>query len=72
MIITRTHKGTEVNVSFTPDVEPNEGGFYCTVEKTDSEAWLDDFCIHPEDCDCSDLNEVERFAREYIEKIKCY
>lgn len=72
MITARTWNGTEVNVSFVKDVGVNEGGYYCTIEKADSEAWIDDFCIHPNDCDCTNLDDVERYAREYVESIEAY
>jgi hypothetical protein len=72
MVFAETFNGTRVMVSRVRDCEPNTGGYYCTIEKADSEAWLDDFCIHSEDCDCSDDEDVERYIRDYISQIESY
>lgn len=65
-----------VYISVTEDCGENEGGFYCQVySDKDCENQIDDFCIHPEDCDCKDEAKVERFiheyTRQYIQRRDC-
>lgn len=72
MITAKTKNGTLCVVSFVADVEPNVGGWYCQVERKENDYQLDDFCIHPNDCDCTNMQEVETFAREYVENITEY
>ena len=58
--------GHKVFVDYTPDCEYNEGGFYCeTFADEDGADKIDDFCIHPEDCDCTDEEAVEEYIRNY-------
>ena len=58
-------KGQKVHLSFVNDVEPNKGGYYVEVYNN-LESKIDDFCIHPTDCNCSSLYEVDKYAREYV------
>lgn len=59
-------KYNKVYVSTCPDVGENKGGYYCQVySDEDMTIQIDDFCIHPDDCDCSDDNAIERFIIEY-------
>ena len=30
---------------------------------------IDDFCIHKEDCNCENLNEVENYIKEYVKNL---
>ena len=71
-MICYTGKGTKVDVSFVEDVEPNEGGYYCEISRHDSLMPFDNFCIHPEDCDCKNWREVEKEARQIVSEIKDY
>ena len=59
--------GQTVYVTCTDDCEPNEGGYYCEVYADEDLMYdLDFFCVHPEDCDCSDDNAVEAYIQEFI------
>lgn len=56
----------DVWISTCQDYGENEGGYFCQVyadEEMSKE--IDYFCIHPEDCDCTDEEEVEKFIEEY-------
>ena len=58
----------KVWVSTTPDCAENLGGYYCQVySDEDMENQIDDFCIHTDDCDCNNQEEVEKFIKEYTE-----
>lgn len=73
MIQATTKKGLDVWVAFNPDCEYNTGGFYCEIwENQDMDCLLDDFCIHPGDCDCQDEAAVERYAKDYVSQIIDY
>lgn len=63
-----TADGFEVTINIVDDVEPNEGGFYVEIEIAEQK--VDDFCIHPEDCDCSDPIAVMEYARDYVRKLQ--
>lgn len=53
-------------ISTTPDCYENEGGYYCEVySDRDMTNRIDYFCIHPEDCDCDNDEEVEKFIAWY-------
>lgn len=67
-----TARGTKVRLEFVPDVEPNEGGYYVEVYHEDKEDRFDDFCVHPDDCDCDDDKTVERFAQQHVASITDY
>lgn len=71
-MIAHTGNGTKVDVSFVKDVEPNEGGYYCEIARHDTLEPFDNFCIHPEDCNCTDFYEVEALAREIVSQITEY
>lgn len=67
MIEATTKNGLDVWVAFNPDCEYNTGGFYCEIwENPDMDCLLDDFCIHIDDCDCTDLDAVEQYAKDYV------
>lgn len=59
--------GNTVYVSYLDDCDENEGGYYCQVY---TDKWydheIDDFCVHPYDCDCEDLDEVEKYIAKFI------
>lgn len=71
-MIAQTKKGTKVALAFVDDVEPNEGGFYVEVYDGDMMNYIDNFCVHPYDCDCTDINKVEDFARDLVAEIEEY
>ena len=71
-MICYTGKGTKVDVSFEADVEPNEGGYYCVISEHNTLYPFDDFCIHPDDCDCTNYDEVSKFAKKYVSEITDY
>jgi len=57
----------KVWVSTTPDCGENQGGYYCMVySDEDMTNQIDDFCTHPEDCDCTNLDEIEKFIEQYV------
>jgi hypothetical protein len=72
MITAKTQKGTRVWVSLVDDVEPNDGGFYCEIYLSQYGDRYDDFCIHPEDCDCQNDKEVAKYVRKYVSTITEY
>lgn len=57
-----------VTINIVDDVEPNEDGFYVEVEIKEQK--VTDFCIHPEDCDCSDPIAVMEYARDYVQNLE--
>ena len=59
--------GQVVYVSYVDDCCENKGGYWCQVYCNDFLDYeIDDFCIHPEDCDCSDGNAVAERIRQYV------
>ena len=72
MITANKNKGTEVHLAFVPDCGSNVGGWFVEIYLEEYRARYDDFCIHPEDCNCQDWDEVEAYAREYVSTIKDY
>ena len=67
MIEATTKNGLDVWVAFNPDCEYNTGGLYCEIwENPEMDCLLDDFCIHIDDCDCTDLDTVEQYAKDYV------
>lgn len=66
MVEAKDKAGQIVYVSYIPDCEPNDGGLYC---ETYSDQWcdnkIDDFCIHPEDCNCGSTLEVKKYIQDY-------
>ena len=59
----------KVWIGCIPDCDENEGGYFCEV--WDDEYMnnrIDYFCIHPEDCDCNNPEEVKKFIRWYAEQ----
>ena len=67
-----TKKGTEVYLSFVPDCESNVGGWFVEIHLNVYGDWYDYFCIHPEDCDCTDWDAVEKVAKEFVSEIDNY
>lgn len=70
-----TKKGTTVRCIYIDDVEPNAGGYFVEVYRDDDELLgdkLDDFCIHPTDCDCSNWDAVVGEASKYIQSVNEY
>ena len=67
-----TKKGTRVYLAFVDDCEDNEGGYFVEIYLHEDGDRFDYFCIHPEDCDCSDVDAVERYAIEYVSSIEDY
>jgi hypothetical protein len=56
----------KVWISTTTDCGENLGGYYCQVYTDENmENQIDDFCIHTDDCDCSNQEEVEKFIWQY-------
>lgn len=56
----------KVWISCISDCDENEGGYFCQVytdENMSNE--IDNFCIHTDDCNCTDYNEVEKYIEEY-------
>lgn len=56
----------KVYISITDDCDENLNGYYCQVFSDENmQNQIDDFCIHTEDCDCNNQDEVEKFIKEY-------
>lgn len=56
----------KVWITYIKDCGENEGGYFCEVyADEDYNERIDYFCIHPEDCDCTNEDEVENFIEEY-------
>ena len=72
MIRATTAKGTPVFVETICDVYPNENGYYCEIYLNSGGDRFDDFCIHPDDCDCNNEWEVRRFVEDYVASIIDY
>ncbi len=69
----RTKKGTKVFVSLVADVDPNEGGWYVEIYPADGKDMrIDDMCVHPEDCDCSNDEEVDACIQRYLDTVTEY
>ena len=55
-------------ISRTEDCGENKGGYFCQVYSDENmEYEIDYFCIHPEDCNCRNENDVDEFIRLYAE-----
>jgi hypothetical protein len=61
----KTKNGRTVWLSFVPDCEYNTGGWYVEVYLNQYGDRYDDFCVHLDDCDCTDMNAVEQYAKDY-------
>ena len=72
MITCITGRGTDVSLAFVPDCGENAGGYYVEVYLDASGDRHDDFCIHPNDSDCDDIDAVEQYARNYMSEITDY
>lgn len=60
------NKYGNVWISKCKDCGENEGGFYCQVyADEDMTEQIDDFCIHPSDCDCNNEEAVKKFIKKY-------
>ena len=56
----------KVWITYIKDCDENEDGYFCEVyADEDYSERIDYFCIHPEDCDCTNEDEVEKFIEEY-------
>ena len=65
-----TKNGRTVWLVFNPDCEYNTGGFWVEIyEDENLDCRLDDFCIHPEDCDCKNMDAVEWFALGIVSNL---
>jgi hypothetical protein len=62
----KTKNGRTVWLSFVPDCEYNTGGWYVEVYLNQYGDRYDDFCVHLDDCDCTDMNAVEQYAKDYV------
>ena len=67
-----TKKGTAVWLAFVPDCGSNAGGWYVEIYLDPASDRFDDFCIHPEDCDCKDWNTMKEWAKNYVSEIEDY
>lgn len=67
-----TGKGTPVWLAFVPDCDYNTGGWYVEIYLDEYGDRFDDFCIHVDDCDCSDDVATEKYATEYVSQIMDY
>ena len=70
MIEATTKNGLTVWLAFVPDCEYNTGGWYVEVYLDEFGDRYDDFCIHTDDCDCSDDDAIIQYARDYIADIE--
>ena len=66
MIEAVTKRGTKVWLSFNPDCEDNEGGWFVEVYLHPADDYYDYFCVHKEDCDCKDMDAVEEYAKWFM------
>lgn len=75
-----TKYGETVYVSYIDDVDPNEGGYYCEVEKDFGDKneivlhVVDNFVIHREDIEglsCDGLDsKLEELTKDYLKECK--
>ena len=71
MIKTHDKAGLQLHISYTEDCAENAGGFYCeTYLDENGDRKIDDFCVHPEDCDCSNHKAVENVIRHHYDDIE--
>ena len=55
-------------ISFVPDCDVNEGGYYCQVySDKDMEYQVDDFCIHPEELAANP--DIEYWIRQNVDGV---
>lgn len=65
------NKYGDVWISICRDCGENEGGYFCQVYSDKyMEDEIDYFCIHCEDCDCTNQEEIEKFIEEYSKMYK--
>lgn len=62
----KTKNGRTVWLAFVPDCEYNTGGWYVEVYLNQYGDRYDDFCVHLDDCDCTHMNAVEQYAKDYV------
>ena len=68
MIETKDKAGQTIYITYINDCAENEGGFYCETYSDDNcDNKIDDFCVHPDDCDCRNYDEVEDYIRHYYD-----
>lgn len=67
MLEAKSKDGHIVYLDYIEDCEDNEGGFFVMVYESDECGdYFDYFCIHTYDCDCTNYDEVEKYAVKYI------
>lgn len=58
----------KVYIHYIEDCDENKGGYYCEVYDTEEmDNRIDYFCVHTDDCDCNNVEDVEKFIRWYAE-----
>ena len=62
----KTKNGRTVWLAFVPDCEYNTGGWYVEVYLNQYGDRYDEFCVHLEECDCTEMNAVEQYAKDYV------
>ena len=68
MIKTHDKTGLVLYITWIPDCGENKGGLYCETYLDECcDQKIDDFCIHPEDCDCNDDQAVENYVRHFYD-----
>ena len=73
----KTKKGTEIKLAYVPDCGSNAGGWYVEVyadlpgHDINGDPY-DNFCVHKDDCNCENFDEVEKFAEEYAMEMLEY
>lgn len=67
------NKYGKVYIDCMKDCGENTGGYYCVVYSDKYfENEIDNFCIYPDDCDCNNQEEVEKFLQQYAEMYRYY
>ena len=70
MVETQDKAGQTIYITYIPDCEYNEGGYYCeTYSDENFDNKIDDFCIHPDDIpglENMTWQEEEKAIEEYI------
>ena len=63
----KTKKGELLFYDAVPDTDINKGGYYVEVfNDIDNNYKVDDFCVHPNDCDCTNEEALHAYIRKYI------
>ena len=72
MIEARTKDNQVVYCCVTPDCGPNKDGYYVEICLDCDLEMYDYFCIRPEDCDCSDMNKVNEYVKNYVSEMSLF